>query len=103
MNIVKDLIARIEETRLTNKTPCKSYATEAAAEKVAQQLAQEVAQYFFRETRQGDQAQPMRYIVAFNEAWGRWVVGFDMTELMGRQSFSGGYLMVLAQKGFYTF
>jgi hypothetical protein len=68
MNINKTIIARIEEYRATNKNPCKSYATEAAAEKATAQMAQDAANYFHKE--RGVEARPAQYVVIYNEAWG---------------------------------
>lgn len=99
MNITKTLIARIEEYRAENKNPCKSYATEAAAEKAVQQVAQDVANHFAI----GGEQSSARYVVFFNEAWGRWCAAVDMTELLQRKSSTGGYLGFCGQRGFYSF
>jgi hypothetical protein len=101
MNVAKDLIARIEAYRATNAKPCKSYKTEAKAEEVAEELAVSFANYFSRFDT--TDIRPCRYIVVFNEAWGRWVVGFDFTELLARQSSTGGYIGVAGDKGFFTY
>jgi predicted ATPase len=100
MNIAKDLIARIEDYRATNKKPCKSYATEAKAEEVAQTLAVKYAAYFAN-SKNGNA--PCRFIVVFNEAWGRWVVGFDFSELLSRNSSTGGYIGIASNDGFFTY
>lgn len=99
MNIAKDLIARVEAYRKDNKNPCKNYATEAKAEAVAAKLAQDYANYFAI----GETQHACRYVVVFNEAWGRWIVGFDFTELLARRTSTGGYVGIAAQNGFYTF
>jgi hypothetical protein len=99
MNVVKDLIARIETRRKETKNPCKSYATEAKAEAVAEKLALDLANYFA--IAPSSNVRPCRYIVAYNEVWGRWVVGFDFTELLARKTSTGGYLGVA--DGFYTY
>lgn len=103
MNIVKSLIARIEEYRATNKNPCKNYATEAAteaaAEKATAQMAQDVANYFHKE--RGVEARPAQYVVIYNEAWGRWVGAINMSELIQRSSSTGGYLGYCT--GFFVF
>ena len=101
MNIAKDLIARIEDYRAENKKPCKSYATEAKAEAVAKELAVKYAAYFC--ARRLETQQPCRYIVVFNEAWGRWVVGFDFSELLARTSSTGGYIGIASNDGFYCY
>ena len=100
MNVTQTLIARIEDYRTTNKTPCKSYATEAKAEAVAARLSVRYATYF---TINGREVVPCRYIVAFNEAWGRWIVGFDFAELLQRSTSTGGYLGIASSDGFYSY
>jgi hypothetical protein len=99
MNINKTIIARIEEYRATNKNPCKSYATEAAAEKATAQMAQDAANYFHKE--RGVEARPAQYVVIYNEAWGRWVGAVNMTELIQRSSSTGGYIGYCT--GFFVF
>ncbi len=99
MNIIDTLTARIEEYRSTNKNPCKSYKTQAAAEKATAAMAQKAANYFDRFNR--DDAPAARYVVFFNEAWGRWVGAIDMTELLRRENSTGGYLGICT--GFYTY
>jgi hypothetical protein len=101
MNVVKNLIALIEARREETKTPCKSYATEAKAEAVAEELAAKFANYFAASG--APDIRPCFYIVAYNEAWGRWIVGFNFTELFSRKSFAGGYIGVASDKGFYTY
>jgi hypothetical protein len=71
MNIIASLTARIEDYRATNKQPCKNYATEAAAEKATAAMAQAAADYFDMARLTG--TRPARYVVFYNEAWGRWV------------------------------
>jgi len=46
MNVIKTLTARIEAYRADNKSPCKNYATEAAAERATAKMAQDAANYF---------------------------------------------------------
>lgn len=98
MNIVKSLIARIEDTRLENKNPCKNYATEAAAEKATAKMAMDAATYF---TKPGVEVRSARYVVVFDEAWGRWVGGIDLSELLARPTSTGGYLGFTV--GFYAY
>jgi hypothetical protein len=95
MNIIESLIARIEDYRTTNKQPCKNYATQRAAEKATANAAKLAGEYF------DSKAAPVRYVVFFNEAWGRWVGALDYTELVRRSTFQGGYLG--ADLGFYTY
>jgi hypothetical protein len=100
MNVIQTLIARIEDYRATNKMPCKSYATEAKAESVAKELSVKYGNYFAN--RHGENG-PCRYVVAYNEAWGRWIVGFDFSELLGRNSSTGGYIGIASKDGFFTY
>lgn len=95
MNIIENLIERIEEYRATNKQPCKSYATQQAAEKATKAAAAAAGLYFDRN------AQPARYVVFYNEAWGRWVGAIDYSELFQRKTCTGGYVGAIS--GFYTY
>jgi len=95
MNIIENLIERIEEYRATNKQPCKNYATEAAAEKATKAAAAAAGKCFDRN------AQPARYVVFFNPAWGRWVGAMDYSELFRRPTSVGGYVGAIS--GFYTY
>ena len=98
MNILSSLLGRIEAFRATNKTPCKNYATEEAAEKATAAMAKAAADYF---DNGGDAARPARYVVFFVPGWNRWVGAIDLTELLARKTSTGGYLGFC--KGFYTF
>jgi hypothetical protein len=89
MNVIKTLIARIEEVRTTNKNPCKNYSTEARAEKATAAVAELAARHF---TKQGFEVKPAQYVVFFVPEWNRWVGAVSLTELMGRSSSTGGYL-----------
>ena len=99
MNIIASLTARIEEYRTTNKNPCKNYATEAAAEKATAKMAQDAANYFSKVS--GVEVRPAQYVVFYNEAWGRWVGGINMSELIQRSGSTGGYLGFCV--GFFVF
>jgi len=88
MNIITSLTARIEEYRTTNKNPCKNYASEAAAEKATAKMAQDAANYFSKTP--GVEARPAQYVVFYNDAWGGWVGGINMSELIQRSSRTGG-------------
>lgn len=95
MNVIESLITRIEDYRKSNKQPCKSYATEAAAVKATAAAAKKAGLYF-------DQAgNSARYVVFFNAAWGRWIGALDYSELLGRKTATGGYLGAIS--GFYTY
>jgi hypothetical protein len=95
MNVIENLIERIEEYRATNKQPCKHYATEAAAQKATAAAAAAAGKCFDRN------AQPARYVVFFNPAWGRWVGALDYTEIFRRPTSIGGYVGAIS--GFYTY
>jgi hypothetical protein len=95
MNIIETLTARIEEYRATNKQPCKNYATKEAAEKATATAAAKAGAYFDRDS------QPARYVVFFNEAWGRWVGAMDYSELLSRKTSTGGYIGAVS--GFFTY
>lgn len=95
MNVIEKVTARIEEYRKTNKQPCKNYASQAAAEKATAAAAAKAGRLFDRN------GTPARYVVFFNEAWGRWVGAMDYTELLSRSSYMGGYLGAVS--GFYVY
>jgi hypothetical protein len=99
MNVNAQLIARIEARRAETKNPCKSYTTEAKAEAVAADYAAKLGNYFATLQTQS----PARYVVVFNAAWGRWVVGFDLSELLSRKTSTGGYIGVASDAGFFTY
>ena len=95
MNVIKDIETRIEKYRKSNKNPCKSYATEGAAEKATAKIAELVGKE--HETHSA------RYVVFYIEAWGRWVGAVDLNEVISRPDSNGGYLGLAASKGFYTY
>lgn len=102
MNLIKDLTARIEEYRAENKTPCKNYATEAAAERATLDMAKTCAAYFHKDvSATKETVKPAQYVVFFNEAWGRWVGCICISEVLRRPESTGGYLGIC--KGFYTY
>lgn len=98
-NVIRDLTARIEEYRSTNKRPCKNYATEAAAEKATADMAQRAATYFDKQNRAD--APSAHYVVFYVEAWGRWVGCINLSELIQRSNSTGGYLGFCT--GFFTY
>lgn len=100
MNIVKDLVARIEKRLLDTKKPCRLYATEERAEAEAVDQAAFMGAYF---ARPGTTSRPARYVVVFIPSVGKWAIGFDLTEVMNRHNACGGYVGVMADRGFYTF
>lgn len=97
MNIVTEIVNRIEARFQETKNPCKSYATQEAAEKAIASVAHAAAVYY------GVSGGPARYIVTFIPAMGRWVGAIDQTELMNRKGFMGGYVFFIGDKGHYTF
>lgn len=99
MNIIKDLISRIENYRHTNKNPCKNYATEAAAEKATAAMAQAVATHFH--IAGADDARSANYVVFYVESWERWVGCIQLSELIQRKTSTGGYLGFC--QDFFTF
>jgi hypothetical protein len=84
MNIIQDLLKRVEAYRETNQNPCKNYATEASAEKATKKMAETMGIRF------GSRVSA-RYIVFYNDAWGRWIGAIDMSELLSRDDIHGGY------------
>lgn len=100
MNIVKDLVTRIEKRLTETKKPCNLYATEERAELTAEHNAKLLADYF---AKTGTATHPARYVVVFIPSVGKWAVGFDQTEVMNRSTSTGGYAGVMSARGFYTF
>ena len=100
MNLVKDLVARIEKRLTETKSPCKLYATEKVAESIAETFALEFAQYFARDP---SKAHPARYIVVHIPSVDKYTVGFDLSELMSRSTHTGGYVGIVSASGFYSF
>lgn len=94
MNLIKTLIARIEEYRATNKSPCKSYASEASAEKAAEQYAAKIVSSFT------DEKFDLEYVVFYNPAWDRWCVAFRTGPLLQKY---GGYMGVASEYGFFSY
>lgn len=99
MNVIKSLTARIEADRTTCKETCKNYATEAGAEKATAKMAMEAAKYFAKPNE--TDVRSARYVVFYVESWGRWVGCIDLSELLMRQSSTGGYLGFCT--GFYSY
>ena len=95
MNIVTNLISRIEDYRSTNKQPCKNYATKEAAEKALEKASTTAGKIFDRNAR------PANYVVFFVPEWNRWTGAMDYTELFRRQTSIGGYIG--AVPGFFTY
>lgn len=96
MNIVANLISRVEESRGTNKNPCKNYATEAAAVKAAEKITADAQAHF-------GTSQPANYLAFFVPSWGRWCVAINTNEYYRRHDFPGGYIGYFASCGHFGF
>ena len=81
MNIIENVIERVEAYRKTNQNPCKNYATKKSAEKATKKMAEIMGVRF--------DTKPARYIVIYNEAWGRWIGAIDMSEMLSRKNTRG--------------
>ena len=101
MNIIDNLIARIEERLTETATPCKTYKTKEAAEKATAKMAQIAADHFAIDCRNSQKS--ARYVVFYVEAMGKWVGAVDLNELISRNTSTGGYLGVCSAKGFYSY
>lgn len=97
MNTVKELVARIEDRFTETKNPCKTYATEAAADKVGMKYAALAGEWYCSSNR------PARYVVVYVPKMNRYTVAFDMTEMMHRSTFLGGYVGMLSDKNFFSY
>lgn len=93
--MITKLTNGIESYRKENKNPCKNYATEQAAEKAVSRMADIVGKY--HGTHQAE------YLVFYIEPWGRWVGAINLSEVMKRHDYCGGYVGLAASKGFCTF
>lgn len=98
MNLTKDLIARIEKYRKTNKNPCKSYADEGRAERAAELAAAAICNSFTNNHAEAKKL--IQWVVFYNPAWDRWCVAFNITKLLNAY---GGYMGVASELGFYTY
>ena len=95
MNVIQSLITRIEAYRATNKNPCKSYATEKAANLAAEKYAAKIAAYFSTNEKETPD-----YLVFFNPSWGRYCVAFDVKPLLNKY---GGCMGIASNYGFFTY
>jgi len=94
MNIIKNLIDRVESYYATNKKPCKSYVSEEGAEKAAQQAAIKIADYF------NEKSEHVDYVVFFVPAMNRWTVAFHISPLIRKH---GGYVGISSELGYFSF
>ena len=98
MNVITTLTARILDYYATNKNPCKNYGSEAAAESATSKVAMVAAQHF---TKPNEKVVSARHVVLYAAEMGRWVGCVDLTELMRRNTSTGGYIGVC--KGFFSY
>lgn len=97
-NIINSLKTRMITARGTNKAfPCKTYATEAAAEKATAKLADEV-KFCFDPTTEAS----VDYVVFYIAEWDRWVGAINQTEVFSRPTCGGGYVGLVGSKGFFA-
>lgn len=94
-NVIQSIIDRIENYRATNKSPCKSYATQRAAELAADKYAAKIGAYF-----SDNEKERPDYLVFFNPAWGRYCVAFNITPLLNKY---GGYGGIASYYGFFNY
>jgi len=92
MNIIENILKRVEAYRKTNQNPCKNYATKENAEKATKKMSEIMGRRFATE--------PARYIIIYNEAWGRWIGAIDLSELLSRDNSQGGYCVTT---GFFSY
>lgn len=88
---------RISERLTETKSPCKLYSTDDKAIIAGELMSQELGKIFCIENR------PCRYVVIYIKELDKYTPVFDMTEMMMRKSFKGGYIMHAASKNFYTY
>ena len=94
-NIITTLRARMMNDRGTNKAfPCKTYKSEATAEKALEADATRVGAALDSEGK------PAEYLVFFIVEWGVWTGAVNLREMMTRPTHMGGYVGV---SDFYCF
>lgn len=96
MNIIDEVVLKIEEHRKECKNPCKNYKNKTSAERTTAHMAEIAGRHFSCD-------EPARYIVVYIESWDRWIGAIDLTELLQRKEHKGGYLGVCSSEGFYTY
>lgn len=89
MNLIENLIERIEDYRKENKNPCKSYKTYEIASKKAVEIAIKGANYFG--------VDDIEYVVFYNPHWQRFNVAFRLPRNVG------GYMCFFSDFGFYSY
>lgn len=99
MNLIKVLTNRAIDSRGSNKAfSCKTYATEAVAEKATAKAAQNVADAFARFGAESKN-DPAHYMVVYIQEWDKWVGFINISECVNRKDSTGGYLGV--EDGFF--
>ena len=96
MNVIKDLQTRIARRLTETKNPCKTYATEAGAEKAAEKMAAHGAEHF-------GTSRPANFLIVYVPELGRYTPAFDINELANRPDARGGYVGIFGAAGFYTY
>ena len=96
MNVIKDLQTRIARRLTETKNPCKTYATEAGAEKAAEKMAAQAAEHF-------GSSRPANYLIIFVPELGRYTPAFAINELVARPDARGGYVGIFGAAGFYSY
>ena len=63
MDVISQLIARVEDYRATNKNPCKNYGTQAAAQAATGKAAQQAANHFAKDRTKDADPLPLRGVL----------------------------------------
>jgi hypothetical protein len=85
MNLIKTMVARIEERLLETKDPCKLYKSEVTAETMAEAWVVKGAEYF------GVDARDVRYVIVYVPSVGKYAICFDTSYIFGAKK-AGGYV-----------
>jgi len=96
MNVITELQTRIARRLTETKNPCKTYATEAGAERAAVKMAERGAAHF-------DCNRPAQYVIVEVPELGRYTPAFAINELLARPEARGGYVGIFGAAGFYTY
>ena len=96
MNIVTNLIERIERRAQETKNPCKLYSSYEAADRAGSKIAHDVG--IIHETRRA-----ANYVVFEIPSLGKWAAAIDLSGVLSRPEAVGGYVGYAGQKGFYTY
>lgn len=94
MNLIHNLVERIEACYVTNKKPCKTFANEKTANDKASFYAQKIADYF------GADASKVEYVVFFVPKMGRWTAAYNLKPLL---RIYGGYIGIASEYGFFSY